>query len=140
MPSVLYDDENDNEGNINKRKQLEENKIGDEEFICFCGVRLKHIPDKPPDVKTIACKMYLIDEALALGPFHCDTHKVNICGMCAVSCHKKCLKSNVVLPGANDDHFCHCHADKHSQVSEVEFAFPLKEYQKFYNFNENLHI
>ena len=98
------------------------------EFSCYCGIRLKHRPDKPAKKELIACTMIQLDEALGVDVFYCENHQKTICCVCSVYCHKGC---QITKRKEKDDEIvnCMCEGEKHTSYNEIAFTFPLQEYQ-----------
>jgi hypothetical protein len=106
---------------------------GIKEFYCLCGSEYKHKP--PPDiiVEFGPCDLIKLDEALKLENFFCETHKIQICCVCSVQCHNKCVitkTQKVITKSKRRPDKCLCKNECHTSYNEVAFTFPLNEYQK----------
>ena len=72
--------------------------------------------------------MMQLDQELDITPYHCISHDVIICCICAVVCHKDCtiLPEIEVISGQS----CNCISDFHSNFNEMALSFPLEQYKK----------
>ena len=118
----------DIEGKNSDKVKEENNFLKIMEFSCYCGIRLKHRPDKPAKKELIACTMIQLDEALGVDVFYCENHQKTICCVCSVYCHKGC---QITKRKEKDDEIvnCMCEGEKHTSYNEIAFTFPLQEYQ-----------
>ena len=64
---------------ILKIEPKQEDFKGDKEFACYCGNKLKHIPEDPQKQELKLCDLIVLDRALGVGLFFCETHKISIC-------------------------------------------------------------
>ena len=103
-------------------------KFGLQKFACHCGVALKHTFDLKKTNTKIHCSMMQLDQELEIPPYHCITHDIIICCICAVVCHKECtiVSELEVIVGQN----CNCISDFHSHFNEMALSFPLEQYKK----------
>ena len=113
----------------------EKDKKGIKEFFCLCGKEYKHKPPYPIINEFGPCDLIKLDKALKLDNFFCDTHKILICCVCSVQCHKTCKitkTKQVFQPFKTRRKIdkCMCKNECHTQYNEVAFTFPLNEYQK----------
>ena len=106
-------------------------KFGFQKFACHCGVAIKHIVDLKKEKGKITCSMMQLDQELEIPPYHCITHDVIICCICAVVCHKECtiISELDVITGQH----CNCISDFHSNFNEMALSFPLEQYKKISN-------
>ena len=127
----LYCRRNDN-SNSEKLKE-ENNFLNDKEFGCYCGIRLKHKPDKIIRKELISCNLIELDNVLDIDNFFCETHNINICCICSVTCHKDCQitknSKHQIITNKNANK-CLCESDNHTSYNEIALSFPLNEYQK----------
>ena len=123
------------EGKDSDKVKEEFNINGIKEFACYCGIRLKHKPDKPKKKAYIACTMLQLDDALGIDLFYCENHKKTICCVCSVDCHSGCTvvkykkKVNLDLEQDTEVEACLCEGDKHTSYNEIAFSFPLEKYK-----------
>ena len=77
------------------------------------------------------CSMMQLDQELDIAPYHCISHDVIICCICAVVCHKECT----VVPELEviSGQICNCISDFHSNFNEMALSFPLEQYKKISN-------
>ena len=113
----------------------EKDKKGIEEFFCKCGNDYKHTPPIPMINDFGPCDLIKLDKALKLDNFYCDTHKLFICCVCSVQCHKTCkiTKTKQIFQPSKTKRKadkCMCRNECHNHYNEVAFTFPLNEYQK----------
>ena len=118
-----------------KTYSIEKDKKGIEEFFCKCGKEYKHMPPNPTINDFAPCDLIKLDKALKLDNFYCDTHKIFICCVCSVQCHKTCkiTKTKQVFQPSKTRRKtdkCMCRNECHTHYNEVAFTFPLNEYQK----------
>ena len=106
-------------------------KLGFQKFVCHCGVNLKHIFDSNKKVNKGNCSMMQLDQELKIAPYHCITHNLIVCCICAVVCHKECT----IVPEieVNLKQSCSCISDFHSNFNEMALSFPLEKYKKISN-------
>ena len=98
------------------------------EFACHCGVVTKHTFDLNSKKNKKYCNLMQLDQELGIIPYHCISHDVIVCCICAVVCHKDCtvapeLEANSVL-------MCNCISDFHSNFNEMALNFPLEKYKE----------
>ena len=117
------------EGNNTPKCKEENNYLGEKEFACYCGNKLKHKINKIPKLLVIPCSMTQLDEALGINLFYCKNHEYIICGVCGVECHKNCKKVKYKEKN-NENHLCQCVKEKHSIYNDVALSFNLNFYQK----------
>ena len=102
------------------------------EFVCECGLKLKHKPPKKPAVNIVPCNMLRLDQVLEVPKFHCLTHDISVCCICSVLCHKNCqiATGKDVKDGRNKAHRrCLCQTKQHTGYSELILTFPLDDYK-----------
>ena len=106
-------------------------KLGFQKFACHCGVEIKHMFDLNIKSNKTNCNMMQLDQELNIIPYHCITHDVIVCCICAVVCHKECT----ILPEieVNSVLSCNCISDFHSNFNEMGLSFPLEQYKKISN-------
>ena len=107
---------------------IKKEKLGLQKFACHCGVGLKHTFDLNISSNKSNCSMMQLDQELEIPPYHCVSHDVIICCICAVVCHKDCtiLPELEVISGQT----CNCISDFHSNFNEMALSFPLEQYKK----------
>ena len=112
-------------------KVAKKEKYGFQKFACHCGVSLKHTFDLNKPKHTSNCSMMQLDQELEIAPYHCISHDVIICCICAVVCHKDCtvVSELEVITGQQ----CNCISDFHSNFNEMALSFPLEQYKKISN-------
>ena len=108
---------------------------GIKEFFCICGRDYKHKPPNAVINEFGPCALMILDRALKLDNFYCEVHKIQICCICSVQCHKNCkiTKSkpiNIKYKTRRRADKCMCRNECHTSYNEVAFTFPLNEYQK----------
>ena len=114
-------------------KSLEENNyLGEKEFACYCGNKLKHKIYKIPKVLIMPCSMTQLDDTLGISLFFCKNHNITICAVCSVECHKKC-KVIKYKERNNEMPLCKCTNEKHTIYNDVGIMFNLDEYKKITN-------
>ena len=105
------------------------NKIKIIEFVCECGLKLKHKPPKKPKVNIVPCNMMRLDQVLDVPKYYCQTHDIPVCCICSVLCHGDCKtvagKDNIITNKMK----CLCQAKQHNGYSEVILTFPLDKYK-----------
>ena len=114
---------------IHQEESTNLNKIEIREFVCECGLKLKHKPSKKNAVNIVPCNMMRLDQVLDVPKFHCPVHDIPVCCICAVLCHKNC---NVVAGNDNlvsNKRKCLCQTKQHNGYSELILTFPLDEYK-----------
>ena len=106
-------------------------KLGFQKFACHCGVTLKHTFDLNIESYKNKCNMMKLDQELDIPPYHCISHDVIVCCICAVVCHKDCT----IVPEIeiNSAQCCNCISDFHSNFNEMALSFPLEQYKKIAN-------
>ena len=106
-------------------------KFGLQKFSCHCGVDIKHTFDLNAISNKGNCGMMQLDHELEIMPYHCVSHDVIICCICAVVCHKECT----IIPEieVNSSQCCNCISDFHSFFNEMALSFPLEQYKKIAN-------
>ncbi len=106
-------------------------KFGLQKFACHCGVEHKHIVALNEKLDKTNCNMMQLDHELKITPYHCITHDIIVCCICAVVCHKECT----IVPelDANSTYNCDCISDSHSNFNEMGLSFPLEQYKKIGN-------
>ena len=115
---------------ILKIEQKQEDFKGDKEFACFCGNKLKHKPEDPQKQEQKTCDLIVLDRSLEVGLFYCETHKLSICCVCSVECHKKCKVRKYKEKNPQNEPQCLCKNENHTTYNEIALTFPLDEYQK----------
>lgn len=72
------------------------------------------------------CKMLILGQILKVKSIWCLTHKMKICCICSVTCHKKCkiIKEDKPSPGN-----CVCSSDYHRSYNEIALTFSLNDYR-----------
>ena len=116
--------------NILKIEPKQEDSKGEKEFACYCGNKLKHKPEETQKQEQKTCDLIVLDKSLEIGLFFCETHKLSICCVCSVECHKKCRIRKYKNNNQGNDSQCLCKNENHSTYNEIALAFPLDEYQK----------
>ena len=106
-------------------------KMGFQKFSCHCGVNLKHTFDLNILSNKSNCNMMQLDQELEIRPYHCISHDVIVCCICAVVCHKDC--TIVLEMEINAISYCNCISDYHSRFNEMALSFPLEQYKKIAN-------
>jgi hypothetical protein len=105
--------------------------LGFQKFACYCGVELKHILSLKVKSNKGDCNMMQLDQELKIAPYHCVTHNLNVCCICAVVCHKDCtIVPDIIVEKASR---CNCISDFHSKFNEMALSFPLEKYKKISN-------
>ena len=110
---------------------MKKEKLGFQKFACHCGIELKHTFDLNIKSNKGNCSMMQLDQELNITPYHCITHDIIVCCICAVVCHKDCT----VIPEieVNLEQYCTCISDFHSNFNEMALSFPLEQYKKISN-------
>ena len=110
---------------------IKREKFGFQKFACHCGVSLKHTINLNITSNKSNCSMMQLDQELDINPYHCISHDVIICCICAVVCHKECT----VVPESENivGQLCDCISDFHSYYNEMALSFPLEQYKKLSN-------
>ena len=110
---------------------MKKEKLGFQKFACHCGIELKHTFDLNIKSNKLNCSMMQLDQELNITPYHCITHDIIVCCICAVVCHKDCT----VIPEieVNLEQYCTCISDFHSNFNEMALSFPLEQYKKISN-------
>ena len=116
--------------NILKIEQKQEDFKGDKNFACYCGNKLKHKPEDPQKQELKTCDLIVLDRSLEVGLFFCETHKLSICCVCSVECHKKCKVRKYKENNPQNESQCLCKNENHTTYNEIALTFPLDEYQK----------
>ena len=103
-------------------------RLNYQKFACHCGLITKHTFDLNSKKNKKNCNMMQLDQELGIIPYHCISHDVIVCCICAVVCHKNCtvtpeLEANSVLT-------CNCISDFHSNFNEMALNFPLEKYKE----------
>ena len=109
------------------------NYLGEKDFACYCGIRLKHKPDQFIPKQIISCTMSQLDSVLGVDLFYCDNHRRTICCVCSVECHKGCNVSKYKKNNYYEDYkmeVCLCEGEKHTTYNEIAFTFPLEKYKE----------
>ena len=103
-------------------------KYGFQKFACHCGVSLKHTIKVNEKKYVSNCNMMQLDQELEVTPYHCISHDVIICCICAVVCHKDCtvISESEIIIGQQ----CNCISDFHSNFNEMGLSFPLEKYKE----------
>ena len=96
---------------------MKKEKLGFQKFACHCGIELKHTFDLNIKSNKLNCSMMQLDQELNINPYHCITHDIIVCCICAVVCHKDCT----VIPEieVNLEQYCTCISDFHSNFNEM---------------------
>ena len=115
---------------ISQMDPKQEDYKGEKEFACHCGNKLKHKPEMPQKKELKICDLIALDNNLEVGLFFCETHKLSICCVCSVECHKKCNVRKYKDNNSQNDHQCLCINENHTTYNELALTFPLNEYQK----------
>ena len=116
--------------NISQTEKKLDDYKGLKDFACHCGNKLKHKPEEPQKREQKLCDLIVLDQSLDVGLFYCETHRLSICCVCSVECHKKC---RVVKYKNNNPKYvsqCLCKNENHTTYNEIALTFPLNEYQK----------
>ena len=110
---------------------MKKEKLGFQKFACYCGIELKHIFDLNVKQNKGNCNMMQLDKELKIAPYHCITHNLIVCCICAVVCHKECT----IVPEieVNLKQQCNCISNFHSNFNEMALSFPLEQYKKISN-------
>ena len=105
--------------------------LGYQKFACHCGIELKHIFSLNRKHNKGNCGMMQLDKVLNIAPYHCITHNLLVCCICAVVCHKECT----IVPDIKEENVsrCNCVSDFHSKFNEMALNFPLEQYKKISN-------
>ena len=115
---------------IAKREPRKDEFKGEKDFACYCGNKLKHIPDEPPKSEQKECDLIALDTSLEAGSFYCKTHQLSICCVCYVTCHKGCDRIKYKDINQNKVQQCLCRNESHTTYNEIALTFPIDEYQK----------
>ena len=116
--------------NINQEDATNLNDFTIKEFVCECGLKLKHKPPKKPSLNIVPCNMMRLDQVLDVPKFHCQTHDIPICCICSVLCHKNCQITAAKDTLINTDkRKCLCQTKQHNGYSELILTFPLDDYK-----------
>ena len=106
-------------------------KLGFQKFVCHCGITLKHTINLNIVSNKNGCSMMNLDQELDITPYHCISHDVIVCCICAVVCHKEC--TCIPETEINSVQSCNCISDFHSNFNEMALSFPLEHYKKIAN-------
>ena len=115
---------------IGKAEPKQEDFKGEKEFACFCANKLKHKPEEPQKREQKICDLIVLDKSLEVGLFYCETHRLSICCVCSIECHKRCNVRKYKDGNPQEDHYCLCMNENHTTYNEIALTFPLNEYQK----------
>ena len=134
IDSLIQDEPNEITTNTQKllpKNEDEENpsEIKIAEFVCECGLKLKHKPPKKPKVNIVPCNMMRLDQVLDAPKYHCETHDIPVCCICYEHCHKNCVKTKGKDNLVSNKRKCLCQTKQHNGYSEVILTFKLDEYK-----------
>jgi len=115
---------------IVKREPNKEEFKGEKDFACYCGNKLKHIPDEPQKTEQKECDLIALDASLEAGLYYCKTHQLPICCVCYVKCHVYCDKIKYKDANPNRIQQCLCKHENHTTYNEIALDFPIDKYQK----------
>ena len=134
IDSLIQEEPNEITTNTQKllpKNEDEENpsEIKIAEFVCECGLKLKHKPPKKPKVNIVPCNMMRLDQVLDAPKYHCETHDIPVCCICYEHCHKNCVKTKGKDNLVSNKRKCLCQTKQHNGYSEVILTFKLDEYK-----------
>ena len=115
---------------IAQAEPKQEDYLGEKQFACYCGNKLKHRPELPQRQEQKMCDLIVLDKSLKISSLFCETHQISICGVCSVECHKRCNVRKYKDNNPENEHQCMCINENHTSYNELALKFTLNEYQK----------